>query len=133
MCWGDNIFGQLGIDGGTTLMSTTAVAPTGLTSGVTSLCAGYMHSPARSSAVPSNAGGGNNTGQLGVGDMMNRVIPTGVMERPLPARPGSRLRLHVHVRALRGGDVYCWGFNQNGQLGTTDTNPRQTATKVVWQ
>jgi alpha-tubulin suppressor-like RCC1 family protein len=74
--------------------------------------------------------GGNEFGQLGLGDTGSRGDQPGEMGAALPAvDPGARVAqvavggLHT-CAVLDGGTLKCWGFNQRGQLGQGDTRFR---------
>ena len=60
--------------------------------------------------------GNNNYGELGLGDMIKRYIPTLVLKMPndiiqISAGHSHSLALNIHNK------VYSWGDNLNGQLG----------------
>lgn len=73
--------------------------------------------------------GANGIGQLGVGDTVDRYIPTQVAS-PLVFR-----RLYAEESTVCGiaetGDGYCWGLNFAGTLGTGDTLTRRVPTRIV--
>lgn len=113
-CWGTNYSGQLG--DGTTDPRLGPALVTGLGQGVT------MFDTASTFACALQAGlvrcwGSNSNGKLGhdSGDVLSSVPVTAAMPRPAVA-----LELgDSHACALDDlGDVYCWGSNQNGGLGT---------------
>lgn len=73
--------------------------------------------------------GGNNDGQLGVGDVTDRKEPTKVA-LPLPATKvaaglgfglGTGEVASSTCAILSDKTLYCWGKNNRGQLGTGDT------------
>lgn len=134
-CVGNNSFGQLG--NGTTGGSTNVLSRTynngptdpttiGLTSGAaaTEISAGENHN-----CAVINGGaycwGLNSSGQLGVGDLLNRTSPYGVrnlssIKTVTKVAAGSN-----HSCAISDGRVFCWGNQQNNKVGngvTTNTN-----------
>jgi len=76
--------------------------------------------------------GANDYGQLGTGDKDQRLVPTAVTFPGQPemkvggTRPGE-----FHTCALTSKKaIYCWGWNQDGQLGQGDQVDRLVPTKV---
>lgn len=116
-CWGDNTDGQVG-DGGT---GGQVSAPTAVVGGITfsTITAGTTHSCGLTASGQAYCWGDNTYGQLGDGN-----AATG---SPSPAPVGGS---HVfvaisagehHTCAVDDGDeVWCWGRNDQGQLGNND-------------
>jgi alpha-tubulin suppressor-like RCC1 family protein len=133
-CWGANDFGQLG-DGTTTERITPTLVANGamVNSGVTAVAVGLLHTCALKGGQV-YCWGRNDDGQLGDGTTTTqRITPTLVADGAMGnsgvtavAASGS------HTCALKGGQVYCWGYNIYGQLGDgTTTNYRTTPTLVA--
>jgi hypothetical protein len=106
-CWGGNRYGQLG-DGSTTSRSTPAPV-TGLTSGVTAIAAGDLHSCALTTSGGVQCWGYNYFGQLGDGSIYGSLVP-----RPVP-EPGRIWMLLTGItfltclRRLRSNPAYGLG------------------------
>jgi len=125
ICWGLNDKGQLG--DGSRINRTTPVEVKGL-DGVTAIAAG-------GSLTCALAGGGvkcwgeNLSGQLGDGTHTDRVTPvdvTGLSNRVAAITAGGG-----HTCALMDrGEVRCWGWNGDGQLGDGTNIDRSTPVPV---
>lgn len=75
----------------------------------------------------------NNAGQLGNGTTTNSSIPTQVMidENTYLTNIRKIAVNYAHNYALTvDGEVYAWGFNEDGFLGQGDTTSRLYATKI---
>jgi hypothetical protein len=73
--------------------------------------------------------GDNRRGQLGDGTREPRLAPT--LVKGLPAADQIAAEGFNHTCALtKRGEVYCWGGNDSGQLGTGDVEPRLSPTLV---
>lgn len=117
-CWGSNSHGQLG-DGrsGEDAMSPTPVAVTGGLRFRT-ISAGFRHTCAVTTSDAAYCWGDDRYGKLGDGDAST---PVGT---PSPVAGGLALRYvsvggaHSCALTMRGAP-YCWGDNNQGQLGTS--------------
>ena len=142
-CWGSNSSGQLG-DGtagsASDYRSADRSVPVAVLGGPTfaSLSAGSGHTCGLTTAGPAYCWGANTQGQLGDGTSGNGDWSDTTANRSAPvAVLGGRIFTAIavggdHTCALdAGGVAYCWGWNQDGQLGdgTTGTN-RVTPTAV---
>jgi alpha-tubulin suppressor-like RCC1 family protein/pimeloyl-ACP methyl ester carboxylesterase len=120
-CWGWNPFGQLG--DGTTADRHTPVNVSELTSGVTAIAAGGLHTCALTTGGGVKCWGWNERGQLGDGTTVNRHTPvdvSGLTSGVVAIATGQ-----WHTCALTtGGGVKCWGWNEHGQLGDGTTTNR---------
>lgn len=113
-CWGSNTYGELG--DGTTTPSNDPVDVVGLSSGVTSISAGFFHSCAVLSTGGVKCWGYNGRGVLGDGTTTARSTPVDVA--PLGATALAVSGGNGHTCALlTGGMVKCWGRNLNGEMG----------------
>jgi len=116
-CWGANFRSQIG-DGSTTNRSVpTAVNQSGLTYNRLSIGAGGQHTCALTASGAAYCWGFNLEGQLGDNSNTDRASPVAVVQGALAfveIAAGS-----AHTCALTpGGDVYCWGSNSRGQVGS---------------
>ena len=141
-CWGSNSSGQLG-DGtagsATDYRAADRSVPVAVLGGRTfaSLSAGGSHTCGLTSAGTAYCWGANSQGQLGDGTSGNGDWSNTTANRSAPvAVPGGRIFTAItaglaHTCALdAGGVAYCWGLNQDGQLGdgtTVTSRPNPTA------
>jgi alpha-tubulin suppressor-like RCC1 family protein len=133
-CWGYNGIGQLG-DGTTTQRITPTLAANGAmgNSGVTAIAAGEEHTCAlKGGKWKVYCWGNNYNGQLGDNSTTNRITPTLVADGAMGNSGVTAIAAGArHTCALKGGRVYCWGHNYNGQLGDNSTTNRTTPTLVA--
>jgi len=114
-CWGENYSGQLG--NGTFTSSNVPVDVSGIT-GATQITAGKYHTCALVAGGQAKCWGGNYSGGLGNGTSgygTNSNVPVDVsgITGATQITAGSS-----HTCALvAGGQIKCWGYNYNGQLG----------------
>ncbi len=120
-CWGRGAQGRLGtgnLDG-----QPTPANVVGMSSGVTSIAAGGLHTCAvRNGAV--RCWGGNNQGGLGDGTQDSRMLPIpviGLASGMASVYAGDR---HSCARAV-SGLVTCWGDDGSGQVGDGGRAPDQ--------
>ncbi|BDR53951.1 hypothetical protein KIMH_00620 [Bombiscardovia apis] len=95
------------------------------------IAAGEYFSLALSSDGQLYSWGYNNNGRLGDGDITEHADP-----RPVSLPPGvsfTQIAAQHDYAAAIGDDnnVYTWGSNVKGQLGTGDTTPRRKPTKIT--
>jgi alpha-tubulin suppressor-like RCC1 family protein len=120
-CWGQNDYGQLG-DGTQAAFRLTAGAVSGMTSGVTLISAGAKHTCAVKSGQL-YCWGRNEYGESADGDVdspMITPVTVGGMPNVTDLSCGN-----ANVCVVNGpnGIAYCWGYNNEGQVGdgTIDT------------
>lgn len=112
-CWGSNSSGRLG--DGTTTQRRTPVAVAGGRR-FRQLSVGGDHTCA---VTPSNrifCWGENTSGQLGEGSTRNRLTPVPIKAGDLLFRQASGGDSHT-CGVTTDSRVYCWGANEDGQLG----------------
>jgi alpha-tubulin suppressor-like RCC1 family protein len=128
VCWGYNMFGQLG--DGTLTSSSSPAQVVGLTSGVAVVAGGESHTCALLTNQTIKCWGFNAAGQIGDGRSRYRVGPVAV-----PALTSSVKGIFAaesHSCALKtNGALVCVGFNNQGELGDGTTVWTSTPTTVT--
>lgn len=119
-CWGKNVQGQLGLGDTQQRTSPELVDVAGRT--VERLSAGGDFTCARGTDATLFCWGANGRGQLGIGTTDAQSKPTQV--KTLGTRVGriSAGGAHVCIFTEDDGQVWCWGDNRSGQLGTGNTD-----------
>lgn len=124
-CWGQNNYGQLGNGSSTPDAGTTTATPVeveGL-AGVTSVVAGFYHT----CAIEGDGGtmkcwGKNINGELGNGlTTLNEPNPVPASVHMLAGVRSAAAGLDFTCALTSTGAVFCWGQNNNSQLGVTAT------------
>lgn len=113
-CWGNGYYGQVGNGG-----QYGAVTPddvSGLSAGVLQVATGTAHSCAVLSTGALKCWGQNHIGQVGDGSGINRLLPVDVLGLSGGVTAVTSYGQHSCARTS-GGQVKCWGWNDNGQLG----------------
>jgi alpha-tubulin suppressor-like RCC1 family protein len=131
-CWGHNYTGQLG-DGTTTQRITPTLVADGAmgNSGVTAVAAGGYHTCALKGGKV-YCWGWNGLGQLGDGTTTQRITPTLVADGEMGNSGVTAVAVGwAYTCALKGGKVYCWGWNGYGHLGDGTNTDRNTPTLVA--
>lgn len=121
-CWGDNQFGQLGVDvAGRSLLPRPVLLPAGSTAAA--VTTGTEHTCAVLDGGTAGCWGRNFSGQLGDGTTLSSSTPVDV--RLPTGRTVTRISagLSYSCAILDDGTAACWGDNSFGQLGDgTTTN-----------
>lgn len=126
-CWGGNSSGQLG--NGITRFQLTAIDVSGLTSGVSTIAAGNVHTCAVTTLGRLMCWGNNTFGQLGDGTNAARSSAVDVVRLSSGIRALATGWQHTCALAT-DGVVKCWGRNLLGQLGDGTDRDRLTAVEV---
>lgn len=134
-CWGNNGNGQLG-NNSIVLQSETPVAVQisggALLTGATRVAAGTGHSCAIAKGMV-YCWGNNGSGELGnnTTDPSLFAVPVMLPGGILPLKGAIAVTTGTnHSCALVKGSAYCWGFNDQGQLGINSLSPVSVATMV---
>lgn len=125
-CWGANYFGQVG-NGSTDDVNTPTKVPN-LTN-VTAVATGYAASCAISDGKV-YCWGDNSDGQIGV-DGAGEKVATPTEVTGMTGTATAIATAQGTTCAIADGVVYCWGNNDNGQLGTGSTSRSATPAKVM--
>jgi alpha-tubulin suppressor-like RCC1 family protein len=129
-CWGTNNYGQLGNGSTDTLSHTNPADVTGLTSGVSTVAAGYSYTCAVTSGGGVKCWGQNKYGQLGSGSTIDTSTPVDVAGLTSGVRAIAVGETHA-CAATSGGGVKCWGDNREGGLGNGSTTNSQIPVDVA--
>jgi alpha-tubulin suppressor-like RCC1 family protein len=128
-CWGYGAEGNLG--GGFSFGDSIPVQvthPSGVT--FTSITAQYRHTCALTSGGQAYCWGKNNNGQLGDNTLTTRYTPVAV-QQPVGVTFASVETGFLHTCGVTsGGQTYCWGFNNRGQVGDGTITQRKTPVAV---
>jgi alpha-tubulin suppressor-like RCC1 family protein len=125
--FGRNSSGQLGV-GDTASRLTPVQVVSGFSSVLGRVAGGRYHTTVVMGDGTVRVFGGNNNGQLGLGDTVTRLTPVQISGLT-SATAVACGQLHTAV-ILADGTVRTFGRNANGQLGVNDTTSRQTPVQV---
>lgn len=127
-CWGNNNVGQLGMASADDYFTPGRAIDAGAK--IKELATGGLHTCAILENGVVKCWGDNVTGQLGLGDTVNRGNVPGATVASLPAVDlgGKAIAISAGTyhscAVLEGGKVKCWGANKDGELGQGDDRPR---------
>jgi alpha-tubulin suppressor-like RCC1 family protein len=130
LSWGRGKYGRLGLGSDQAQMHPQLI--TALSGrGIRQICCGYYHSMAITMMGDLFVWGCNNYSQLGTGNVAPLRLPTQLQfennARFVQVAAGG---FHSFVLTDQG-EVYGWGNNQYGQLGTGDTEIRRMPTELM--
>ena len=128
-CWGDNAFGQLGVDVSQQLYGGPFRVP--VADGLASVAAGMDHTCGLTPAGVAYCWGNGTFGQLGTGAIAGCFVPAPgklTCAGPAPVAGDTRFTAiaagQSHTCGIASsGQVYCWGLNDSGQLGFASSSP----------
>ena len=127
LCWGRGTEGQLGTGD---LTSTGTPAPVAGTATYVQLETGASHTCGITSAGGLECWGYNSSGQVGIGSTAFQVTTPTPVRFPLAVTVTDVALGRIHGCALTSnGPVYCWGGNDQLQLG--QASPRATRTPIL--
>jgi alpha-tubulin suppressor-like RCC1 family protein len=119
-CWGYNVYGQLG--DGTSTSRFVPVDVQGLTSGASTIAAGYFHTCVLTTSSGVKCWGDNEYGQLGDGTIYSRSTPEDVQGLTDGISAISTGGYHTCALTASGG-VKCWGDNWGTGIVYRSTTP----------
>ena len=126
-CTGENAEGQLGIG-----FQTSPFTETGSSvGGFATVATGYNHACGLSDSDELYCWGDNSYGQLGDGTTTDRDVPTQVGSNSdwLSIQTGAYFTCGTRD-ATEGETAFCWGLNNEGQLGIGSTTSQSSPSKV---
>lgn len=129
-CWGNGRKGELGngTDGVSAVYS-SAVTPTGMDTGITSIGGGHEHTCAIKTGKL-YCWGSNSVGNVGDGSTAKRTVPTMVLGMESNVEKVAREGFNSSC-AVKNSKLYCWGQNNRYQLGD-GTNIDRSAPGLVF-
>ncbi|MCE7983053.1 MAG: RCC1 repeat-containing protein [Caldilinea sp. CFX5] len=127
-CWGDNANGQLGNQ--TTVSRNVPTAVIGLAGPAKGIAAGLDHTCAILNDGRLQCWGDNARGQLGDSTREDKSSPVLVNNLRDVIATVAAGRFHTCALAI-DGDLYCWGTNNRGQLGTGTVDSSRAPLRVV--
>ena len=123
-CWGSRMYGQLGdgVGGRQEPSTEVPVQVVGLTSGVKQIVANLRTACALTSSGGVKCWGSPAYGAVGAAADLSPyagIVPSPLDVLGLTSGVAQLAAGHRHFCALMAedGSIYCWGYNQNGQLG----------------
>lgn len=139
-CWGHGGYGSLGVgypQTGNIPLPTRVAKPAGMTGEITGIATGFQSTCAISGG-DLWCWGQNDYGQIGDNTLSDRYAPVRAHNIGTHAgRPVTDVASSPYSYsfcAVAGGDAYCWGHNNYGQLGNgPNTQDRRVPTAVAKQ
>ena len=130
-CWGAGSFGQLGLGNNDTAGTPLQVfeGDSALSEGWTSVEAGHLHTCGVRDDLTLWCWGENQSGHLGLGELVNHNTPQQVLAGDIDLEVGwtSVSAGHFHTCAMRDDlTSWCWGAGFRGQLGLGTSDQHET-------
>ncbi|TCM99393.1 alpha-tubulin suppressor-like RCC1 family protein [Paenibacillus sp. BK033] len=127
--WGYNNAGQLGLNDTVNRTSPSKVDFSSFSAKVSKISVGTNHSLALMNDGTVLAWGGNESGQLGLGNTTSQLKPIKVtgLQNVVQLEAGESYSLAL----TKNGGVQSWGLNSSGQLGLGNTTSQLTPTTVT--
>ncbi len=120
-CWGSNGGGKLGLrSSGAPVLTSSPVAVADSGFRYVSVVAALAHTCGITSSGAVRCWGTGQNGRLGDGAQTNRFVPVQVVGLSSSMEAVSARGAHS-CALTSGGTVYCWGYNEFGQLGNNTT------------
>ena len=123
--WGSNELGQLGVGDKKDRLTPVRVKGVGNVSTITSDEEGSTFAVTKDGSLYS--WGGNDHGQLGVGDRNDRLTPAKVLDNISTVSA----EYYSAFAVGKDGSLYSWGRNSSGRLGVGDKNDRLAPAKIL--
>lgn len=128
-CWGTNGAGQLG-DGSTTDRVTPTLVSGGLT--FAHLTVGNLYTCGVTTGGAGYCWGTNANGELGNGTTQPSLVPIAVSGgHSFTQLSAGRISTASTCGVTAAQEAWCWGANNDGQLGTGDSLPSTTPRQVI--
>jgi alpha-tubulin suppressor-like RCC1 family protein len=126
-CWGYGLKGELG--NGISVISYVPVQVTALGGNVAAVSAGWSHTCARKTDNTLWCWGDNPEGELGNGTTTGSMTPVQVTALGGNVVAMSAGWYHTCAR-MNDGTLWCWGYNEYGQVGDGSTTTRLSPVQV---
>ena len=128
-CWGYGYYGQLGNGGLSDKSTPTLTSSLGTGRTAVALSSGGSHTCAILDNGAVSCWGNGNYGRLGNGGLSDKSTPTLTSSLGTGRTAVALSSGYLHTCAiLDNGDVSCWGYGANGQLGNGGTSAKTTPT-----
>lgn len=128
-CWGSNLLGSVGNN--STIDQWAPVSVSGLSSGVTAIAiGGGSFTCALTNAGAVRCWGQNDRGQTGNNGTTTQYTPVSVSGLSSGVTAIAAGRDHA-CALIAGGGVKCWGSNEFGELGNSNTVTQRTPVSVI--
>lgn len=129
-CWGHRTLGRIG-DGGAVMGNQTT--PKEVSGGITNwqaISVNFGHACGRTLTGKLYCWGENTDGQVGDGTTAQKIVPTEV--QGAFSDWSDHTSFGAHTCGIRsGGLMYCWGYNNRGQIGDGTTGTSRSSPTLV--